>query len=465
MNPLFRREKPSHSLSHVVFECSSLRIDQEEHGICTGGQFQVCLEQAEGQRVLVCPCVQEFPHISRNSERVSPFQQLRLSSTSDQMKVYLSTVDDVSYNKLRQEQGLHVSFAGFADQLVTILEACRRGELHASINADNHRACVQFYEKRPFRNLIHLYLPISEAPVELVLKHINQTMLKLKEQHASHTIQLESLQSQLSTKEETNRGLREEIKRLKGALNEQENMVFARNMEEVKNLQHSLKNLNELKDNDERQLKAVIFGLQEKVERLTNENAQLADKCGAAEKRSESYHSEATRLKQQLGLSKDQIGRLQSEIDGQKTRDRKQELNLLDLKRQLKDARDKGNSLEKQRSDLIAELEAEKIVCQTKRQALQVATEEITKANDIILKQSREVTVLKKKATERAAVALKQEEIIGSLECELKRLRTENMTMKQSEKLHSDASKDVQTQLEEMKDFTNKLEEQYKQSK
>lgn len=394
------------------------------------------------------------------------FQQLRLSAVHDQMKVYISTVDDATYNKLRQEQGLHVSFSGFAEQLVAILNSCRQGELQAGLLVqENTKAVLQFYEKRPFRNLIHLYMPIAEAPVEFVLQHITQSVHKLQEQHAYQTNQLEAMRSELAVKDETNRGLRDEISRLKAALAEQENMIFARNMDEVKNLQHSLKNLNELKDNDERQLKGVIFGLQEKVDRLTQDTMQLSEKLAVADKRSDSYHSECTRLKQQLGGQNEQLSRLQGELEGHKTRDRKQELNLLDLKRQLKDVRDKVNALEKQRSDLIAELEAEKIVCQTKRQALQIATEEITKANDIIVKQAKEVMQLKRKGEERAAVALKQEEIIQATEKELVQLRKKQETAKKEEQTHTQSTAQLEAHIAEVKEFSDKMEAQYKQSK
>lgn len=383
------------------------------------------------------------------------------------MKVYLSTVDDATYNRIRQEQGLHVSFSGFAEQLVAILESCRQGTLQAGLllHAENKRTTLQFYEKRPFRNLIHLYLPVVEAPMELVLQNMNQSMQKLQEQHAYQSNQVEALRSELAVKEENSKGLREEVKRLKSALAEQENMIFARNMDEVKNLQHSLKNLNELKDNDERQLKGAIFGIQEKVQRLEQDKGQLTEKLTVAEKRSDNYHAECSRLKQQLCAQNEQMVRVETDLESHKTRDRKQELNLLDLKRQIKDGRDKVSALEKQRSDLIAELEAEKIVCQTKRKALQIATEEITKANDIILKQSKEVAQLKRKGEERAAVALKQEEIIQSTEKELEKLRKEQAVSQKDGQGHQHANNQLTTHIAEMKEFSDQMEAQYKQSK
>lgn len=381
------------------------------------------------------------------------------------MRVYLCTMDDVMYNKIRQEQGLHVSFAGFAEQLIAILSSCRQGELQAGLISENKRTVLQFYEKRSFRNLIHLYLPISEAPVELVLQHINQSMQKLQEQFAHQTNQYNTLRSDLSVKEEANKGLRVEIKRLKAALDEQENLIFARNMDEVKNLQQSLKNLNEIKDNEERQLKEVIYGLQEKWDRLTLDHQKVSEKLGLAEKRGESYVSECNRLKAQIAAQNEQISCLQSESEGQKTRDRKQELNLLDLKRQLKDSRDKVNALEKQRSDLIAELEAEKIVCQTKRKALQIATEEIAKANDIILKQSKDIVQLKRKGEERAAVAIKQEQIIQANEEELQKLRKEHSIANKDEQKHLATAHQLTAHIAEIKEFSDKMESQYKQSR
>lgn len=429
---------------------------------CQPKKITICVWNRPSTKTSWCaPLPSPFPEHPLTS---SLLQQLRISANSDPIKVYISPIDDASYNKIRQEQSLHVSFPGFLEQLVAILDSCRKGDLHAALLLENNKNILQFHEKRLFRNLIHLYLPISEAPVEAILHHVNQTMNKLQEQHAYQVNQIDALRSELCIKEESSSGLKDEIRRLKAALAEQENMIFARNMDEVKNLQHSLKNLNELKDNDERQLKGIIFGLQEKAERLTKEHAQLNDKLSTTEKCSDSYKAECARLNQQLALLNEQLSHLQCEVDGQKTRDRKQELNLLDLKRHLKDSRDKGNALEKQRSDLIAELEAEKIVCQTKRKALQIATEEITKANDIILKQSKEIVQLKRKGEDRAAVALRQEEIIQANEEALQKLRKDHEAATKELQTKVQTTKQLTSHIEEMKEFTGKMEDQYKQS-
>lgn len=332
------------------------------------------------------------------------------------------------------------------------------------MTANANGSHLQFFEKRPFRNLIHLYLPISEAPLETVLFHINRSVVAQQEKIAFQAAQIDALHHELSGKDSLAEVLRGELRQLNEKLAEQENLIFARNLDEVKQLQNAIKSLTESKDNEKRHHMGVISGLESDLEALRRENRLLTDRMSACAKDVDAYMREGQKLRQQITALREEKEQFVAAADNHKIRDRKNELNALDLKRQLKDTRDKLNDLEKQKSDLIAELEAEKIVCHTKRNALQIATEEITKANDIIVKQSKELADLRRKSDARADVALRQEMILTERDHEVIHLRKQCEIMEKELKTYAHTTQQLSKNIEEIKEFSDKMEEQYKQS-
>ena len=60
-------------------------------------------------------------------------QQIRINDNNDQTKIFLCTIDNYLYERIKLEQSLHVTFPGFIDHLVKIFESCRKGELYVKI--------------------------------------------------------------------------------------------------------------------------------------------------------------------------------------------------------------------------------------------------------------------------------------------------------------------------------------------
>jgi spindle assembly abnormal protein 6 len=137
---------------------------------------------------------------------------------------------------------------------------------------------LQFYEKRSFKNLTHLYLIVNEAPNEAVLYHINQAFNTCQEQVHAFTNQTINLQREINARDENIGELRHEISSLIGKLNEQEKLIFNRNTEEVSRLQQTIKHLDEAKEMEEKRLKGIISELQAKVDALLKEKYSLNDK-------------------------------------------------------------------------------------------------------------------------------------------------------------------------------------------
>lgn len=72
--------------------------------------------------------------------------------------------------------------------------------------------------------------------------------------------------------------LTQEIHNLKAKIQEQENLVFNRNCEELSKLQQTIKHITESKETEEKKYKNLILKLQEQNELLSTENCNLTEK-------------------------------------------------------------------------------------------------------------------------------------------------------------------------------------------
>lgn len=112
-------------------------------------------------------------------------------------------------------------------------------------------------------------------------------------------------------------------------------------------------------------------------------------------------------------------------------------------------------------SELTVELEAERKNRQTKQNALQMTTEEISRANSIISIQVKELSKLKQKVETRTDIALQQEKAVKMLEQENETLRNKLKEVF----MNSDNQQDVSKRLEELRIGTDELEQKYSKSK
>lgn len=375
----------------------------------------------------------------------------------------ISTIDQSLFERIKTEQSLNVTFPGFVEHFLKILDATKRNELHcALIIGSNNRQHqhMQFYERRSFRNLIHLALPIEVASEKCVLHYIQQSLLVVQQQSAGLANQAQRLQSDIVHRDKQILDLRNELQDLNAKLTAQENQILLRNSEHVKRLQTDIQLLNEAKEVEVRKLSHSIKTLQDTVDYMTNEKYLAAEKHNHDVKKFDSVREELKQLKHTARSSHEEMERMRQELATLKASDRKSEHLLTEQRKQMADLRDQLQADDKQRSEMAAELEAEKHIARTKRMALELATEEISKANSIIIKQSKELSQLSQKVDWRTEVALQQEKRMKEVEAEVLSLRKRCQMAEEAGKENSD----VGGELRKLREETDELNRKYNRS-
>lgn len=176
------------------------------------------------------------------------------------------------------------------------------------------------------------------------------------------------------------------------------------------------------------------------------------------QKRADGLNEELSVVKGRLDNLKDLNERLHKEMETLRNQERIHEMHLQESRKDQNDLKEQLRKMDKSKAGIVAELEAEKNISQTKRQALAMATEEITKANEIIIKQSQELQKLKKTIAWRTEVALQQERAIKHNELILQE-KLEQITFLTA--TVNTLRGEIPRQLEEMRIFAQTLETKY----
>lgn len=140
------------------------------------------------------------------------------------------------------------------------------------------RYILQFYERRSFRNLIHLFLPMKEASIETILFHTNASFNSLQEKLISVVNLKAGLENEISSRDNHISQLNNEMRRLNEMIAEQEKLVFNRNCEEVNKLQQTIKHLQDAKETEEKKYKMLLTQQQEQQDMLRKDNLLLGER-------------------------------------------------------------------------------------------------------------------------------------------------------------------------------------------
>ncbi|XP_067619396.1 spindle assembly abnormal protein 6 homolog isoform X2 [Eurosta solidaginis] len=391
--------------------------------------------------------------------------QLRLTEKNDQRRMYITTVDGGSFSELKQDQSLHVTFTGFIENLARMLQDCRTGKLELALVKNQNCGAdypetyqLQFIEMRSFKNLIHLCLPSRIAHLNVVLFYMSNRLDTVEKRSQAQENELQTLQQEIEMHLRTNEHLKAENSKLRENIVENARNLNQRHSEEIQHLQESLRKSSEQRQKDNERNQQTITALQLQLDKLmADKNTLQMDKM-KEQKRVEMLNEEISSSKSQCSALKEQIERLHAEISSMKNTERKNEMHLSDARNHISDLQEKFKRYDKAKADVVAELEAEKKISQTKRKALEMAAEEISKANEIIMKQTQELIKLKKTISWRTEVAIQQEKAIDDKD-KLLQLRETELT--QARQAVRSLREEIPQQLEAMRKFANSLEQKY----
>ncbi|CRK88126.1 CLUMA_CG001911, isoform A [Clunio marinus] len=350
-------------------------------------QFQVNVETFHGRGI------QSF---NFSFEKLDGIVQLRISDVVNQSKMYLCTIDNITYQEIKTEQSLQVAFQGFIDHLITILDSCRKNELFISLIQSQNSFILQFYEKRSLKNLIHLFLRVNEAPPAIIMYHLNLSITHLKDEVSSINQRNQYLDNEVNKRDFHIEEQQKEIATLKNKVAENENMILFRTTEEIQRLQQEIKRIETSKEFEENRLRALVKSFETKVDQLTKDNFSLNEKIQLEVKKSETLKHEVEDMKRKLTAMSTDNNRLKNNLSQFDAKDKQQRMKVDELNQQMADTLEKLRSANKETSNLQAEIEAEKQICHTKKRALQIATDELTKNHETIKRYEKNVEKLKK---------------------------------------------------------------------
>lgn len=373
----------------------------------------------------------------------------------------VSTIDQSLFERIKFEQSLNVSFIDFVQHLHKILDsATKRSDLHASLNTNLNCITLQFFERRSFRNLVHLSLPIEEPSERFVLHHMLHSLAAAQHKSDANALQLQRIQLDLSQRDAQCNDLRLELAAQSARLHDEQQRQHSHHAERTQRLEAELKNAHDAREADDRKHRQVVKTLQNALDAKTREEQVTAERLAAEAKRSELTRVEAQQIRHELRIAHEETERARTEMTAQKTIAGRLEQQLTESRDGERRARNEVLAQEKQRSELQAELEAEKHIARTKRMALELATEEISRANSIIVRQAKELGAVVKKCEWRTEVALKQEQRMKKLEEELVALQSR---LRRNVEANED-NENVGGELKQLREATDQMNRKYGRS-
>lgn len=397
-------------------------------------------------------------HISQN------FIQIRLVNAKDKSKMYVCNIDDSRFENFRVEQALHVSFDGFLKHLIQLLDNCRKTKLHVSLLMDNQSGTgqLQFYEKGTFKNLVHISLPVEVAPTELIMYALNQAYAALQDANAMAAQKYANLEMEMMQKTERIERLNETVQRLKNDLSEQELVAANRTKEQVMRMEQDFKHMSDTKDLQRIELEKQISAYRARIDALVAENHAQSEQLKKEAMIVAQLRTDNQKLKDNLKIAKEQMDIMKNGQLAQRATTQKNEQVWSELRRQVQSLEEQLKACEKQKSEILAELDAEKNICQIKRNGLKMATEDICNANAIIRKQAAEIVSLNEKIALRTEVALKQEQLIRERGKENEKAKEVLEFVGGAVQNNIEQSDVIKNQLESLRVKTDLLENKYK---
>lgn len=437
---------------YLVYKCDSLPIEMvlttEKMNANSYENYNFCIEQHKTMNLI----------------------QIRLSSVRDNTAVFICTIDNSKFEHFKVEQSLYVTFEAFVNHITEMVEKCRQKQMNMLLTMVNsgfephkqQKYRLQFYEKGTLKNLEHISLPIESAPYEVILFHINQTYAYSQDENRILLQKNNNLQLELAQKDDKIDVLNGIINGQKHNLLEQEKALKERCKEQMTRLEIEIKELHDGKNYQAQEFEKQISAFKARVESLMKDNYTLTEQLKNEQKQSSKLRSDGKKALNQITSLNQQLDQVNGERMNQQNTAQKNDKLVADLRRQIGDLEQKMMMYKKQKQELLAELEAERNICQIKKDGLKMATEDICNANKIIRKQATEIDNLRKKVELRTEVALKQEQLIRDVNKGKENLGNVIGNIDQALKQNTVLSRDTENRIQAIQEKTTMIESKYR---
>lgn len=438
---------------YLVYKCDSLPVEMhltaDKMHANTYEHYNFCIEKHKTMNLI----------------------QIRLSNIRDNTSVFICTIDDTKFEHFKIEQSLYVTFESFVNHITEMVEKCRQKQMNVRLTMINdgftttkeqQRFRLQFYEKGTLKNLEHISLPIESAPYEVILFHINQTYAYSQEENRIIMQKNNNLQLELAQKDDQIDLLNGVINGLKHNLNEQEKILKERFKEQTNRFEIEIKELNDAKNYQTQEFEKQIIAFKARIETLMKENYTINEQFQLEQKQTAKLRADGKKALNTITTLNQQLDQLNAERLNQQNSAQKYDKNVADLRQQINDLEQKIMMHKKQKQELLAELEAERNICQIKKDGLKMATEDICNANTIIRKQATEIDVLRKKVELRTEVALKQEQLLRESSRGKENVGNVMERIDDALKQNAEQCKDTENRIKSIRDRTNFIESKYR---
>lgn len=409
--------------------------------------------------------IEQHFNLTIEKHRTVNLIQIRLSSVNDKTMIFLCSVDDGRFEQFKIEQSLHVTFEYFVNHITQMFDDCRANKLNMVIvlgaDGPNDRGQLQFYEKGTFKNLIHISLPIERAPIEVILFYVNESYAKLQEQNRMLAQSNNGLSLELQQKSDQAKATADMVNQLKAELSEQQKVHAMKQKEQMARLEQEFKQVSESKDFQKQELEKQISAFRSRIDTLVKENYASKEQYRAETKVSAQLRGENKKLSDCVADLQLKLEQLKADQMSRKNATQKSDHIHQELRKQMQTLQEKISGYEKQNSELMAELDAEKNICQIKRNGLKMATEDICNANTIIRKQAAEIAALREKIDWRTEVALKQEQVIREKGKVTDHLTNLMQSLESSLSENAEQSKETEDRIKSIEKQTEQLQQKY----
>lgn len=380
---------------------------------------------------------------------------IQVSDDEDPFFFYSLVLTEDDYQRLKQLQGLLVDFESFPSQVIRLLENCKENESSSSkflllLEEENNgvgsvaKTSLKIVETNNFKHLCHLVLQIEPGNDNDIKKLMLQKIKSLKEQNQRAEKCISDLESQLFSKSKYLAAKEEQLHEIEQKWKEDRLLFKAESSKELIEETEKFRKaqldwqIKAQRDKNELEEKyhSVVKEKDSELSRLRLENQILQEKRSHLEltiteqaRRLESLEKELATCRSDFSSLRKQSSKLDADyhekdklVNGLKTRLAVAEQESKDMTILMKKQQELLNVANEQKLRLEEVINEKEKNIQRKQGTIQNLTDELVKANEIISKIQKDMTVVSQKLKVRTSIALEQEKVVESNQTKIKEL-------------------------------------------